>query len=218
LYPPFLPGAERDSGEPVAVARAREVEESQVSFTAPIRPIEDFLAAAPKPTPTPSYRQERSESSHTFEPADEPDELPPVEHFLDPLPVVDQFAPDAEGALSDAWPEGSEAGANAGAKATDTAETGWSDTDWQRYDWRAAAALGEGPDAEASNAWASTDWDGTLPKTRDEKSSAAQAIASALDRMAQRRREGELALPGSAAIPDPAKIADTLAALLGVKR
>jgi len=200
LYRPFLPGSQRETVESVATIKAAEAIEVQSSSSVPLRPIEDFLAASPAPA------------------SEGPYELPPVEHFLDPLPIVEQFAPDAEGALSDAWPESNDVTAAAAAHRADPSEAGWLETDWQSYDWRAAAALGEGPDAAASNAWASTDWDGTALPTRGRRPSAAQAIASALDQIAQQIREGELAVPGSTATSDPAKVAATLAALLGVKR
>jgi hypothetical protein len=197
LYRPFLPGSQRETVESLPAISVAAAIEVQPPASVPLRPIQDFLASSP--------------------PDDEPFELPPVEHFLDPLPIVEEFAPDNEGALSDAWPAASEVGVAPGARAVDPSESGWAETDWQSFDWRAAAALGEGPDAEASNAWASTDWDGKAPP-RDPRPTAAQAMASALDQIAQQIREGQLALPGSAGTPSPAKIAETLAALLGVKR
>lgn len=214
LYRPFLPGS-HETVEAVAPI-ASEVIELQSSSIGALRPIEDFLAASPPPVVA-VYAREKSEVAYAAESDDGPFELPPVEHFLDPLPVVEQFAPDSEGALSDAWPASNDpVAAAAGAPTGDQRESGWAETDWQSYDWRAAAALG-GPDAEARNAWASTDWDGNAPM-RDPRPTAAQAIASALDQIAQQIREGELAVPGSAAASDPAKIAAMLAALLGVKR
>ena len=49
--------------------------------------------------------------------------------------------------------------------------------------------------------------------------SAAQAIANALDQIAQQIREGGLTVPSpGGALNDPRAIAATLAALLGVKR
>jgi hypothetical protein len=47
---------------------------------------------------------------------------------------------------------------------------------------------------------------------------AAQAIASALDEIARRIRDGELVVPPSAAVPDPTSIAATLASLLGIRK
>lgn len=215
LYRPFVPGAERDMIESTGPMRAAGLVERQGDVSVPIRSIEAFLDTS-VPTPT-AYDEESKEFSYEIESPDESDELPPVEHFLDPLPIVENFAPDAEGALADAWPESGDfaAGKPSG---SDPSESGWIETDWQHYDWRAAAALGESAEREASNEWATTDWDGTVPRARNLRPTAAHAIATALDAIAQRIREGELAVPGSAATSDPAKIAAQLAAILGVKQ
>ena len=216
LYRPYVPGAERDVIESSGPMRAAGLVERQGVVSAPIRSIEDFLdTSVPAPT---AYGRESKESSYEIELPDESDELPPVEHFLDPLPIVEHFAPDAEGALADAWPAESRDVAAAKPSGSDPSESGWIETDWQHYDWRAAAALGESAEREASSAWATTDWDGTVPRARDLRPTAAHAIAIALDAIAQRIREGELAVPGSAATSDPAKIAAQLAAILGVKQ
>ena len=61
------------------------------------------------------------------------------------------------------------------------------------------------------------DWDGTVARSRDLPAPTANSIATALDEIARRIRDGELAVPGSGATPDPATIAATLAALLGVR-
>jgi hypothetical protein len=217
LYRPFFPGARRDRVESIPPISAASMMEERSAPSAPIRSIEEFLDTST--VPAAAYPQQRRDRSYSQEEADDkPDELPPVEHFLDPLPVVESFAPDAEGALSDAWPGASGEVTSAGGEAVDLQESGWLETDWQDFDWRAAAALGEGPDADASKAWATTDWDGTASPARDPRQTAAHAIATALDQIAQRIREGELAVPGSAGISDPSKIAATLAALLGVRR
>ena len=92
------------------------------------------------------------------------------------------------------------------------------ETEWQHFDWRAAAALGETANVEASSAWATTDWGGTVPKVGDLRQTAAHAIATALDEIAKRIRDGDLAVPGQGPMADPATIAATLSALLGVKR
>ena len=216
LYRPFVPGAEREVIESNGPMRAADFVERQAELSVPIRSIDDFLdVSVPAP---PGYSQESRESSYETESSAESEELPPVEHFLDPLPIVQHFAPDAEGALADAWPAESVGVAPAGASSGDPSEPGWIETDWQHYDWRAAAALGESAERDASNAWATTDWDGTVPRARDLRPTAAHAIATALDAIAQRIREGELAVPGSAATSDPAKLAAQLAALLGVKQ
>jgi hypothetical protein len=142
------------------------------------------------------------------------DELPPVEHFIDPLPPVSAFASDPETVVI-----GSQAPDHTAAQADSRHEEGgWIEDDWQRYDWRAAAALGEGPETEASTEWAKTDWEVSAPVTRERRPSAAEAVASALDQIAQRIREGELAVPAPDTLSNPAAIAASLAALLGVKR
>jgi hypothetical protein len=199
----------------MAALPATSLERKQPEVSVPLRPIDDFLdvsSAAP-----PAYRQDSTES-YDEAPRDEPEELPPVEHFLDPLPIVERFAPNAEGAPSDQWPVESGETAPIAERVTDVSEGGWIETDWQHYDWNAVAALGESAERQASNDWATTDWDGTVPPARDPRPTAAQAIATALDAIAQRIREGELAVAGSGATPDPAKIAAAVAALLGVKR
>ena len=218
LYRPFLPGAQRGTVESIAPIGATGAPEGQPGLNAPVRSIADFLDTSPPPLPTADYQPERSDSSYASESVDEPNELPPVEHFLDPLPVVEHFAPDAKGALSDAWPEEGGEVARTADDTTGLPESGWLETDWQHYDWRAAAALGESAEKEASSAWASTDWDGSAQRRRDLRPTAAHAIATALDEIAQRIREGELAVPGRGPTTDPATIAATLAALLGVRR
>jgi hypothetical protein len=142
------------------------------------------------------------------------DELPPVEHFIDPLPPVSAFAPESEGTVAD----GDASDYGVGQADSRHAEGDWIEDDWQRYDWRAAAALGEEPETEASTEWAKTDWEVNAPVARERKPSAAEAVASALDQIAQRIREGELAVPSPDMLSNPAAIAASLAALLGVKR
>lgn len=142
------------------------------------------------------------------------EELPPVEHFLDPLPPVVAFAPDSETAVVDAHARDYDVGEAHSAHA----EGGWIEDDWQHYDWRAAAALGEGPETEASTEWAQTDWEVSAPVSRERRPNAAEAVASALDQIAQRIREGELSVPSPDMLSNPAAIAASLAALLGVKR
>jgi len=190
--------------------------EGAAEGNASVRPIADYLDSSR--TAAPVFTQDRGPDSYAGGDVQDSDELPPVEHFLDPLPVVERFAPDAEGALSEAWPSPTEEiPTNGGRGASEALGTAWGETDWQQYDWRGAAALGETAD-EASNAWAATDWDGSVPRARDLRQTAAHAIASALDQIAAQIREGELSVPGPGGTTDPAKIAATLAALLGVKR
>ena len=188
-----MPGSSREEAKAAPVNTVVEVAATQQGSREHLPPIEAFLDN------------------------DESDELPPVEHFLDPLPAAGRFAPDAEGALSDESAVAVDY-TQATATARPATETGWVVDDWQQYDWRAAAALGDGVEAEASNEWATTDWAVSAPAARDNRPSAAHAIANALDQIAQRIREGELTVPPPGALTDPAAIAATLAMLLGVRR
>ncbi len=210
LYRPFVPGGERASAEPHKMSPMSAESQSERPIT--LRPIDDFLHAA---VPAAAVSQPvRSTDPYVAEFEAQPEELPPVEHFMDPLPEVDIFAPDTNAASSDsARSEIPPAAVNA----ADALETGWLETDWQHYDWHAAAALGEGVD-DATRAWATTDWDGAAARQRDPAPPTASSIATALDEIARRLRDGELGVPGSGATTDPATIAATLAALLGVRR
>jgi hypothetical protein len=194
LSRPFVPGAERAS---VATFRLETASQTVAASSRSLRPIDDFL--------------DLSEAKEVV------DELPPLEHFLDPLPPIGEFAADASGAVGD---ESAAAASYVSESATETApvETEWVEDDWQRYDWRAAAALGDGVESEASQEWATTDWDSRSPRSLDDKPSAAQSIANALDRIARQIREGGLPVLPQGGVTDPAGIAATLAALLGVKR
>jgi hypothetical protein len=203
LSRPFVPGTPREqldaaSEQPIAKESAPAIRPTR---SEDLPPIEVFL-------------------DHEVSTRDEePPELPPVEHFLDPLPAVGGFAPDAEGALIDESTVAADYRSATTADAVAT-EPGWGVDDWQQYDWRAAATLGEGVESQASNEWATTDWDGgTRTPISRSKPSAAHAIANALDQIAQQIREGDLTLPSpGGSLADPGSIAATLAALLGVKR
>jgi hypothetical protein len=183
--------------------------------TAMLRPIEDFLDTSPAAEA--DYPEDTGAGPYASGVEDDPYELPPVEHFIDELPEVDQFAPENQRALQGNGAVESEA-LGPGADRLDASESGWLETEWQHFDWRAAAALGETANDEASSAWATTDWGGAVPKTGDLRQTAAHAIATALDEIAKRIRDGDLAVPGRGPMTDPATIAATLAALLGVKR
>jgi hypothetical protein len=137
-------------------------------------------------------------------------ELPPVEHFMDAV-AEDGAAPGGNGdPITHAFDPAPED--------ADAAAPEWGDTDWAQYDWRAAAALGEGADPAATSAWSETDWENASLPARDVRETAAKAIADALDGIARRIRDGELVVPSTGAGANPAAIAATLAALLGVKR
>jgi hypothetical protein len=145
-----------------------------------------------------------------------PDELPPIEHFIDPLPTAGAFAAEGEFAHGDnSWP--TDDAVSNGAGSDQAGDAGWLEDEWQRYDWRAAAALGDESDSEASNEWATTDWEVAAPIARERKQSVAEAIANALDQIARRIREGELLVPSRGPAGDAASIAASLASLFGTK-
>lgn len=177
--------------------------------------ISEFLAATPVAVPDVAAG---NGLDFTGDVEEERYEIPPIEHFTDPVPSPDLFASDAPGDLADFASPG---------VATDTSEyaaegdaqldeSGWEDAGWQHFDWSGAAALGEPPDPEATDAWSRTEWE-TRSSSIDERETPAQAIASALDQIAHRIRKGELIVPPADLVRDPAAIAATLAALLGVK-
>jgi hypothetical protein len=200
LSRPFVPGVSRSRPDPAPEPSTTEPSAVQQPPRVQLPPIEVFL--------------DREVSRE-----DEPHEIPPVEHFLDPLPAIGGFAPDAQGALVDEAEPISDYTA-AGTVDRGSTEAGWGADDWQQYDWRGAATLGEGGESQASSEWATTDWDvGARPHASPNKPSAAQAIANALDQIAHQIREGDFTIPSpGGALTDPGAIAATLAALLGVRR
>jgi hypothetical protein len=203
LSRPFVPGGERAA---TTAFRAELTGRTQRESSASLKPIEDFLDLSPESAAPATRESNGDDFSSDYE--DVTDELPPVEHFLDPLPPVDEFAPGSPTAL-----EGSASGAAAGTLASE-----WADMDWQQYNWEAVAALGESGDAAASNDWAATDWDANRTRAKDVRPTAADAIASALDQIAQRIRDGDVSVPMPGAENDPATIAAQLAALLGIRK
>jgi hypothetical protein len=172
-------------------------------------------AGAAEPMPIGSSREPALRGIEEFVHEDEY-ELPPIEHFTDPLPGIESFAPGNEGAMTEGTADAMDY-ASVSTSPPVPGSAGWVEEDWQHFDWRAAAALGDVPDAEATNDWAMTDWDSAAPLPRGPRPSAAQAIANALDNIARRIRDGELAPAGPGELGDPAAIAAKLAALLGVK-
>jgi hypothetical protein len=210
LARPYVPGAERPEVEPVQ----REVTGgSQRQSAGSLESIEDYLHA-PARTPSPVARESRdSDLESDFDEASA--ELPPVEHFLDPLPRVEEFEREGANPFDDTNAVG-DVDIAARVIEPNSLAAEWANTDWQQYDWRSLASLGEGAEAAASTEWASTDWDANRPRAKDVHPTAAQAIASALDQIARRIRDGELApMPGMPT--DPATIAATLAAILGIR-
>lgn len=200
LSRPFVPGEERGAA---TAFRAELTSVAPQESSASLNPIEDFLDLS-SGTATPVVRESNGDD-FTADFEEVSDELPPVEHFLDPLPPVDEFAPVSPIALEGNAPSSS------------TLASEWAEMDWQQYNWGAVAALGESGDAAASNDWAATDWDANRPRAKDARPTASDAIASALDQIAQRIRDGDLAVPMPGPETDPATIAATLAKLLGIR-
>ncbi|HJQ10701.1 MAG TPA: hypothetical protein VJ840_06670 [Gemmatimonadaceae bacterium] len=205
LAKPFVPDSELTRKAVMETAPQTPMPQAEPAIAS----IESFLVTA---------RSEATGSApdlYDEEPTEEPDELPPLEHFLDPLPAIADFSPNETG--SEATTDFPDSFARAESRESG-ADTDWVATDWQRYDWQSAAALGETEKAivEASDAWATTDWEISQPRKPDRSQNPADAIALALDQIAERIRKGDLSLPG--AVADPTTIAATLAALLGVRR
>jgi len=203
LSRPFVPGEERAA---TTAFRAELTGSTQRESSSSLKLIEDFLDLSPE-SAAPAARESNSDD---FSPDYEEvaDELPPLEHFLDPLPPVDELAPGSPSAL--------EGNASGGPSSTLASE--WAEMDWQQYNWEAAAALGESGDAAASNDWAATDWNANRTRAKDVRPTAADAIASALDQIAQRIRDGDVSVAMPGAENDPATIAAQLAALLGIRK
>ena len=202
LSRPFVPGEEREAAE---AFRAELASVAQGESASSLKPIDDFLDLSSERAEPVTRESSSGDFASDFEEAT--DELPPVEHFLDPLPQGGGFAPGSSIASED---DSSELPSSA-------LLSEWADMDWQQYNWRAVAALGESGDAAATNDWAATDWDANRPHAKEVRPTAADAIASALDQIAQRIRDGDLAVPMPGAETDPATIAATLAALLGIR-
>ncbi|MFL5563529.1 MAG: hypothetical protein ACJ77J_00430 [Gemmatimonadaceae bacterium] len=209
LAPPFVPSSKTQLADSFGDGSATTQRGNEPSMR--LRPIEEFLdfsAATGRPA-----GQARDDQRADPETGDETDELPPLEHFLDPLPPITTF--EAEGDYGHVRAGGEDASPRTAEHAV---ESEWGETDWQQFDWRGAARLGETAETEATNAWATTDWEAGARVAKENRPTAAQAIATALDQIAQKIRDGELAVPAPGAMTDPATIASTLAALLGIKR
>lgn len=212
LSKPFVPGGDSMSGAILQGAVTDAAAEAPIAEPA-MASIETFLVT-PRANDAP-----RSDIDDEEDFAEEAEELPPLEHFLDPLTPISGFSPagvaDAvEDTIADEFPdEPAHVRSRAG-------ESDWVETDWQRYDWKSAGALGdtERAQAEASDAWAETDWEVPFSRKAERQRPPADAIAMALDQIARRIRTGDLSLPGDGSVADPATIAATLAALLGVRR
>lgn len=211
---PFVPHRTPKSSTGMATSSEFRLSRPFIPEAGKAAPVVGMFADAPEPMPIASHREPALRGIEEYAHEDEY-ELPPIEHFTDPLPAVESFAPGNEGAMN----EGADAMdyTSVGTAPPVPGSAGWVEEDWQHFDWRAAAALGDGPNVEASNDWASTDWDAASPPPRDRRPTTAQAIASALDNIARRIRDGDLAPAEAGELTDPTAIAAKLAALLGVR-
>jgi len=211
---PFVP--HRTPGSSTGIAAGSEFRLSRpfVPDAEQAQTAVGMFSGAAEPAPIESDREPVLRGIKEFVQEDEY-ELPPIEHFTDPLPAVESFAPENEGAMIEGTTDAMDY-ASVGTSPPVPGSAGWVEEDWQNFDWRAAANLGDAPDAEATNDWATTDWD-RAAHPRERRTSAAQAIANALDNIARRIRDGELAPPGPGDLGDPTAIAAKLAALLGVR-
>jgi hypothetical protein len=152
-------------------------------------------------------------------------EIPSIDEFLDrtppipPMPPIERFAPTppVEEPRESEWPSWSGESHEVAPPPAVPPSDAWTGSDWQGYDWDSAARLGATPPDPAAEAWASTDWN--EPRgSQQSRLSAAEALARALDQIAQRIRAGELRVPGPDTVQDDAAIAATFAALLGIRR
>ena len=222
LSRPFVPGPAAPEGRGMAAFTSDASVVADLATTGSdvqveIPPIDEFLK---RPNASRGEASVSIESAYESESLQAVDELPPIEHFVDPLPEIAAFAPTDDEASFGVRESAFAEYASSTETTPDGAETDWIETDWQRYDWRSAAALGESgvADVEASNAWAETDWEARPPGRREQRQTAADAIASALDQIAERIRNGDLAVPSAGAATNPSAIVATLAALFGVRR
>ncbi len=152
-------------------------------------------------------------------------ELPSIQQFVDELPSISEFTAE-ETETPAAWPSSQEvepaqaqsfAWPTWGVSEQPVPPSAWETDDWQGYDWGAAGRLAHAEPDPAAEAWASTDWSEPT-HARASRQSAAEALASALDQIARRIRDGELSVPGADTVKDQAAITAALAAVLGIKR
>jgi len=146
-------------------------------------------------------------------------DIPSINEFLDHLPPIEDFAPDAKESHSDAQQRGTEweSWGGEGMPSPSLVAGEKQSHDWRDFDWGSAGRLSKAPPDAAAESWASTDWE--EPRGGQEsRQSAAEALARALDQIARRIRAGELRVPSPETVKDDAAIAATLAALLGIKR
>lgn len=216
---PPIPAARRPDPPPLPLVYDPPVEATATAEPTALQSRELDAASAPNAFVTSEALASIDAFVHTGrraqgEPSDidyDSYELPPVEHFIDSAPEGGAITSVGTGGPMAEIPEN--LNTDLGLEAAE-----WGETDWQHYDWRSAAALGDAADPEANSAWSETDWENAPAPMREVRETAAKAIADALDGIARRIRDGELVIPPPGGDSNPAAIAATLAALLGVRR
>jgi hypothetical protein len=155
--------------------------------------------------------------THTPQPVQAEELLPPIDDFLDELPSIDDFlASDefvAEPVLDDYPPE---------PVAAAETEHGWAAGDWQSYDWSSISSLNRSTSSavDSSDAWSELDWPDPVASTSRQTQSdhpSADEIADALSGMAHRIRSGELIIDNLHGTPPEAAMAAALAVLLRMR-
>lgn len=105
-------------------------------------------------------------------------------------------------------------------EATEREQSGaWILEEWEQYDWKKAATLTADPSVVAAQqAWGDLDWDATASESAVARQRPPEIVASILDGIARRIRDGDLRVSGSPGMTDEAALTAVLAALLGVRR
>jgi hypothetical protein len=148
-------------------------------------------------------------------------ELPPIENFLDELPLIDEFLEAADYPASEDFAPPAEEVEDYSETAQQS-EEGWAAGSWQSYDWSAASALNRSTSSavDSESAWSESDWPdpvSTPAASSSSDSPTADEIANALDGIAHRIRTGELVIDQLQGTPPEAAMAAALAVLLRMR-
>lgn len=146
-------------------------------------------------------------------------ELPPIENFLDELPLIDEFLEAADYPASEDFAPADE---DYSEPAAAQSEEGWAAGSWQSYDWSQASALNRSTlsAVDSSDAWSESDWPDpvSVPSASSRSDGpTADEIANALDGIAHRIRTGELMIDQLQGTPPEAAMAAALAVLLRMR-
>jgi hypothetical protein len=147
--------------------------------------------------------------------------LPPIERFVDDLPLIDEFLLELQSpAHADQSTPTSQEVTSMPVAETAMDSEGWAAADWQSYDWGGLASLGApAPEAaEAHAAWSTTNWEAGRGGPSDRAIHLREDdVAAALDEIARRIRSGELSLQQFRGSPPEAALAAAFASLLRPK-